>query len=1033
MRILYVENDPTDADLTRRALQKSAPNYRLEIVSTAQEALSRLETLLYDIALLDVHLTDGDGLALLTHIRRRAWPMPVVMVTGAGNEELAVAALKAGADDYIVKSRDYLERLPGVLDNTLHRHRAEATRPPQLLRVLYVEHNALDVDLTQRHFTAHAPYIRIDTIPTIEQLLIRFPAGRAPTIYDVILLDYHMPGHNGLEALQELRQARGVETPVVLVTGHGTEELAMHALRLGASDYVPKAPGYLFKLPAIIENAHHRALAEREHAALEASEARFRRLAENAADIIYRYRFLPTPSFEYVNPAVTVITGYTPEELYANPALGEGIVHPADRHLVETSAPDAVLALRWRRKDGALIWTEQRNVLIRDEAGRIVAVEGVVRDITARKQAEASLHLQNAALQAAANAIVITDGSGAIEWANPAFTELSGYTLAEAVGKNPRDLVRSGAHDRAFYQRLWDTILSGETWRGEIINRHKDGALYAEELAITPVRDERGNIQHFVAIKQDISERAERQREMEAIVVLSTALRVAQTRSEMLPILLDQLRGLFRASGASMAVRDPLTHETLIELGRGEWAAHTGLRLPAGEAISEQVITTGQLFVSDDARGEGRIVHAEMLGQANALMCIPLIAQEQAIGALWLGRAHPFTVNEQRLFTALVDIAANALRRATLHEQTERQLQRLTALRTIDAAITASVDARVTLNILLDQVTAQLRVDAADVLLFQPHLQMLKYAAGRGFRASPLGRASPRIGEGHAGRAALERRIVCVPDLTRDPGGWAGEGFVAYYGVPLIAQGQVKGVLEIFHRAPLTVDAEWLEFLESLAGQAAIAVDNAQLFNDLQRSHDELALAYDATIEGWARALDLRDQETDGHTRRVTEMTLRLARRLGLSDAELVHLRRGALLHDIGQMGVPDAIRSKPGPLTEAEWASMRQHPTLAHDMLAPIAFLRPALDIPHGHHERWDGAGYPRGLKGEQIPLAARLFAVVDVWDALRSDRPYRARWPDEQVREYLRAQAGAHFDPAIVAAFLQLWEASPNAKASG
>jgi len=182
----------------------------------------------------------------------------------------------------------------------------------------------------------------------------------------------------------------------------------------------------------------------------------------------------------------------------------------------------------------------------------------------------------------------------------------------------------------------------------------------------------------------------------------------------------------------------------------------------------------------------------------------------------------------------------------------------------------------------------------------------------------------------------------------------------------------------------------------------------------------ELMQAYDATIEGWSRALDLRDKETEGHCRRVTELTLRLAGRMGMDGDELTPLRRGALLHDIGKMGVPDQILLKPGPLTDDEWAVMRLHPTYAYEMLCPVDFLRPALDIPWCHHEKWDGTGYPRGLAGEQIPLAARLFAVADVWDALRSDRPYRAGWPEERICAHLKALAGTHFDPAAVAAFL-------------
>ncbi len=184
----------------------------------------------------------------------------------------------------------------------------------------------------------------------------------------------------------------------------------------------------------------------------------------------------------------------------------------------------------------------------------------------------------------------------------------------------------------------------------------------------------------------------------------------------------------------------------------------------------------------------------------------------------------------------------------------------------------------------------------------------------------------------------------------------------------------------------------------------------------LEAAHSELGQTYDATMEGWVHALDLRDKETEGHTQRVTQMTVQLAQAAGISGEELIHIRRGALLHDIGKLGIPDAILLKPGKLTEEEWAIMRRHPVYAYEWLSPIAYLRPALEIPYSHHEKWDGTGYPLGLKGEEIPLAARLFAIIDVWDALRSDRPYRAGWPEEKVQEYIRANSGIHFDPWVV-----------------
>ncbi len=371
------------------------------------------------------------------------------------------------------------------------------------------------------------------------------------------------------------------------------------------------------------------------------------------------------------------------------------------------------------------------------------------------------------------------------------------------------------------------------------------------------------------------------------------------------------------------------------------------------------------------------------------------------------------------------------VRDATRHKQAEEkfnsQLKRIAALRAIDLAISSSLDLHLALSVVLSQVTAQLVVDAADVLLLNPQ-NTLEFAAGVGFHTEALMHTHLQLGEGYAGMAALQQKLVDVRDLQHGKTGFLSsptfseEGFRCYFGVPLVAKGRVRGVLEVFHRSPLDPDSDWMEFLETLAGEAAIAVENAVLLKELQRTNFELTLAYNTTIEGWSRALDLRDRDTEGHTQRVTDGAVKLARRLGFSDADLVHVRRGAILHDIGKMAIPDSILLKPGPLTTEEWEIIRQHPRYAYELLSPIPYLGPALDIPHYHHERWDGTGYPHRLKEEQIPLPARLFAVVDVFDALTSHRPYRPAWKVEQAVEYIDSQSSKHFDPHITAEFLKL-----------
>jgi putative nucleotidyltransferase with HDIG domain len=444
------------------------------------------------------------------------------------------------------------------------------------------------------------------------------------------------------------------------------------------------------------------------------------------------------------------------------------------------------------------------------------------------------------------------------------------------------------------------------------------------------------------------------------------------------------------------------------------------------------VVASGQPYVSRELRHDPRMPASvrEFVPEGRGGACVPLRAGEEITGALYLNTDLPreFSADDVHLLSTLAEIAGIAMQRTRLHDETEQRLGQLSALREIDRAIMGSLDLRLTLQIVLTQVMRRLGVDAATVLLFNRATGLLTYGAAQGTRTRAVEKTSLRLGQSYSGRVALERKLLQATDLNQ-PGSdfvaypqLAAEKFVSYVGAPLIAKGELVGVLEVFQRTRLTPSAEWLSFLEALAGQAAIAVDNATLFARLERSNMDLQLAYDATIEGWSRALDLRDKETEGHSQRVTEMTEALAQRMGLGDEALLHLRRGALLHDIGKMGVPDGILLKPGPLNDDEWQIMRQHPRFAYEMLAPIGYLAPALDIPYCHHEKWDGSGYPRGLAGEQIPLAARLFAVVDVWDALRSNRPYRPAWPASRVREHLRAQAGKHFDPAVVEAFLGL-----------
>jgi HD-GYP domain-containing protein (c-di-GMP phosphodiesterase class II) len=360
--------------------------------------------------------------------------------------------------------------------------------------------------------------------------------------------------------------------------------------------------------------------------------------------------------------------------------------------------------------------------------------------------------------------------------------------------------------------------------------------------------------------------------------------------------------------------------------------------------------------------------------------------------------------------------------------QMKRQMQQLSILRSIDLAIASGLDLKLLLSMLLDGVMTLMHADAATVFLLNPKTNLLEFASGKGFHSNILQQMRLRMGEEYAGRIAIERNLIHIPDIRTDRMEFARsalfrqENFVTYWGVPLMAKGRVLGVLEMFHRAPFTPDADLRNFLVTAAGQAAIAVDSAKMFSELQRSNIELSLAYDTAIEGLSRALDLRDKETQEHTLRVADITAKLAVRLGVEQSTLIHIRRGSILHDVGKLAIPDQILFKPGPLAKEEWEIMRRHPDLAVELLSPVSYLEQALEIPHWHHEKWDGTGYPDGLGREDIPFAARLFALADVYDALLSRRPYRSAWSKGDVVRYLESESGKHFDPRILPEFLDL-----------
>jgi HD-GYP domain-containing protein (c-di-GMP phosphodiesterase class II) len=525
-----------------------------------------------------------------------------------------------------------------------------------------------------------------------------------------------------------------------------------------------------------------------------------------------------------------------------------------------------------------------------------------------------------------------------------------------------------------------------------------------------------------------------RSKELATLYDLSVNLNKSLSVEESLEISLSSVQDLLEADAGMIILHDTSKSTLSVPFATGYLAANTGHVFGWQE--------NKELYSEASARTETTTDISTRFGLFSGLkgikLCaaattIPLISGNEAVGILVVTRkknGEPKSLSpfDQRLLQAIGELAGTTIRKAQFYEDGQRRLTFLQSLRTIDIEISTNLELDSTLSVVLDEVLANLQVDAVAVLVIDPSKGKLKFGTQKGFMDKALYKDYLERGESYAELAAFDRRMFILPDIRSKQTNFTNsqlfqtEIFIAYAAVPLLAKGQVRGVLEVFGKRPFSAHQEWLEFLETLAGQTAIAIEHTSLFENLQKTNADLLNAYDVTIEGWSTALDLKDSDTEGHTRRVAEMTERLAIALGVPEKELIHLRRGALLHDIGKMGVPDNILRKPGPLTEEEWAVMKKHPVYAYEWLSPAEYLRPALDIPFSHHEKWDGTGYPLGLKGTEIPFKARIFSLVDVWDALSSDRPYRKRWPREDVVNYIREQSSAYFDPEIVPIFLEL-----------
>ncbi len=783
---------------------------------------------------------------------------------------------------------------------------------------------------------------------------------------------------------------------------------------------------------------------------LRLTEERFKRLTDNIQDGI---AIIENDKVVYINDRLCEITGYSREELVdlhlLDLAPGESSDHGGKVTGPGWTDPAQFSGLWLQRKDGKKRYVESRHSVLR-EGDKIVSRYIVTSDVTDQKRANQALEMNEARYRA-----IVEDQTDLICRFSPEDLCLTFVNSAYARFFNQS---RSTLLTQVFLSNANIQNRSQCIQRINQITPHEGLVTFECRMHITdqvPTRwvfwtvrgvyDQQEHLVELQAVGQDITDRKNAENSLQRRVdQLSTIHVVSQ---EIVKAGLDADRvyqAIHRAVGKLMpceAFVISWLSESSNEIDVVYIIDKSGRlppkRIESGSGISDYVLRSGKsLFINhyDPDNDIYQSIHYGDPDSVRSVLAAPMHLGNRIIGMLSAQsyQTDAYEAEDLQLLELMSNYAAIALENARLYEQTSQSLHRLSALHTIDIAVASSLDLQVTLNIILDQTITLMGSDAADILLLNPYTQMLEYAYGRGFKTRSLEKSRIRLGQPLAGQAALERQTFTVTDISKVSASptfmqtLSEENIIAYSASPMIAKGQVKGVLEIYHRITPRYGSDWKNFLETLAGQAAIAIDNASLFNEIQRSNVELTLAYDTTLEGWSRTLDLHNREIPGSTVKITEQAVQLARCMGISDEEIVRLHRGALLHDVGKVLIPAEILLKPGPLTAKEMLVMQKHPINACEILAKIQFLGSALDIPHYHHEKWDGSGYPDGLKGEQIPITVRIFAIIDVWDALTSDRTFRKAWSEEQALAYIREQSEKHFDPLVVDAFFmnEIWK---------
>jgi PAS domain S-box-containing protein len=760
---------------------------------------------------------------------------------------------------------------------------------------------------------------------------------------------------------------------------------------------------------SVIENAQ---LYER----LEHHDSFIRAIFENSAEGVAVLD--ADGKFSYISPSEEKILGYDPLRVVHQDYLE--VAHPSDvsiaRSALQTSlrTPDELILVEYRARHQDGSW-RHLEVSFKNLLGD-PNVAGVVvnfRDITERKQAAMALEQREAYFRAlienSAEGVAIMDAQGILIYLAPAEEYLSGYTPEDLMGTSAFDKMHPD--DAIYLHNLLEESLSipGKVVSFEYRALHKNGEWqYFEATGNNLLNDP--NVRGIVINYRNITPRKQAEQ----------ALKESQDR--LFSIITTAPNGIIVIDSFSRIVLMNPAAERIFVCSAGKMM---------GKDLSVLMPERYRVQHHDYVKSFGEYgVSNRRLGRYDTLYGQRLNGEEFPMEAF----ISKYEMNEEKFYTVtLQDITE----RKQDEDNLKRRAEELQKLAIISSGLRIAMSVREIIPLVVRHAVDIVAGHYGTIYMLEESTGNLVspgwYSVEKGEDINVTGEPLLRhaSGKGITGHVAKTGEVYITEDLQRDPLAYIlpDEAEIlqnAHGGIslPLLSREKVIGVLHVRLTTTHSFDQTEIRLLTAIAEMAGNALHRANLYEQTLRQTEELARAYDSTLSGWARALEMRDELTEGHTRRVTELTLELARAMNISESELIQIRRGAILHDIGKMGIPDSILNKPGPLAAHEQRIMRMHPQYAHEMLSFIPFLQPAVDIPYCHHEWWDGNGYPRGLRGEEIPLSARIFSVVDVWDALTSDRPYRPAWTTERTLKYIKDGSGKQFDPHVVDAFLSMLE---------